>query len=145
MSLLKIARVPAITVDSEAWVLDAVETMSRLNAGAVLVVENERAVGIFTASDLLKRVIARGLSLADTRVGQVMTSPLTVATAETHNDDALRLMVDNHIRHLPIVDREERALGILGTRHLLGNMVDDLSQEVSSLSAYMGADGIGGD
>ena len=60
MKLLKIARTPAVTIGTESTVRHAVETMVDCGAGAVVVVENQSAKGIFTASDLLKRVVAKG-------------------------------------------------------------------------------------
>lgn len=144
MDLLRIARVPPITIGSSATVLDAVKKMSDTGAGAVVIVDDGRARGIFTASDLLRRVVAKGRRLEKTRLSEAATFPLTVARPDTECDAALRLMVENHIRHLPIVDRNARVRGMLSTRHLLRNMVDDLSHELTSLSSYFTADGIGG-
>jgi CBS domain-containing protein len=144
MNLLRIARIPPVTVGKNASVRDALETMRRENAGALVIVEDGLAVGIFTESDLLRRVVARGLSLPDTELQSVMTSPLTVATPETSSEDALRLMVSNHVRHLPILDDEGRPRAMLSTRHLLRSMVENLSDELHSLNAYICADGIGG-
>ena len=144
MDLLRIARVPPVTIGSSATVLDAVKRMAETGAGAVVIVDEDRAIGIFTASDLLRRVVAKGRRLEKTRLSEVATFPLTVAYADTECDDALRLMVENHIRHLPIVDQNTRVRGMLSTRHLLRNMVDDMSQELTSLNAYFTSDGIGG-
>ena len=144
MDLLRIARVPPVTIESSATVLDAVKRMSDTGAGAVVIVDDDQAKGIFTASDLLRRVVAKGRRLEKTRLSEVGTFPLTVAQADTDCEAALRLMIENHIRHLPIVDRNSRVRGMLSTRHLLRDMVDDMSQELTSLSAYYTADGIGG-
>ncbi len=144
MKLLKIARIPAVTIGTEATVRHAVETMVDHGAGAVVVVENRSANGIFTASDLLKRVVAKGSRLDETPIRKVMTSPPIVADGNMHPREALAIMASNHIRHLPIVDREGRVAGMLSTRHLLRNMVEELSQEIHSLDAYFCADGIGG-
>lgn len=144
MDLLRIARTPPVTIGPRASVLDAVELMSDSGAGAVIMVDGGKAIGIFTASDLLRRVVAKGRRLDTTALADVVTSPLTVAHADTACDQALTLMVQNHIRHLPIVDKGAHVRGILSTRHLLRNMVDDLSQEIESLDAYHGADGPGG-
>ena len=144
MDLLKIARVPPVTIGSSATVLDAVKRMSDTNAGAVVIVDDDQARGIFTASDLLRRVVAKGRRLETTRLSEVATFPLTVAQADTECEAALRLMIENHIRHLPIVDQNNRVRGVLSTRHLLRNMIDDMSQELTSLCSYFTADGIGG-
>ncbi|HSF20267.1 MAG TPA: CBS domain-containing protein [Vicinamibacteria bacterium] len=144
MDLLKIARVPAVTIGSRARVRDAVQAMTLQNAGAVVVVEDELPLGIFTASDLLKRVAAKGLPLDATPITDVMTAPLTVACHDMACKDALSLMASSHIRHLAIVDSHGRVGGMLTTRHLLRNMVESLTQEVLSLDSYYCADGIGG-
>ncbi len=144
MDLLRIARVPPITIGTTATVHDAVSLMTERRAGAVVTVTGERAVGIFTASDLLRRVFARGRALDQTLVTEVVTSPLKMVRPSASREDALKLMIVNHIRHLPIVDDRCRMLGMLSTRHLLRNMVENLSQELASLDAYFCADGIGG-
>ena len=144
MDLLRIARTPAVTIGPRASVLDAVELMSDSGAGAVIMADGGKAIGIFTASDLLRRVVAKGRRLEVTPLADVATSPLTVARPDTARDHALSLMVQNHIRHLPIVDEHAQVRGMLSTRHLLRDMVADLSQELDSLDAYYAADGIGG-
>ena len=144
MDLLRIARTPPVTIGPRASVLDAVELMSDSGAGAVVMVDAGKAIGIFTASDLLRRVVAKGRRLDVTPLADVVTSPLTVAHADTACEKALALMVKNHIRHLPIVDERAHVRGMLSTRHLLRCMVDDLSQELLSLDSYYTADGIGG-
>ena len=144
MDLLRIARTPPVTIGPRASVLDAVELMSDSGAGAVIVVDVGKAIGIFTASDLLRRVVAKDRRLDVTPLADVATSPLTVAHPDTACESALSLMVNNHIRHLPIVDERAYVRGMLSTRHLLRCMVDNLSQELLSLDAYHSADGIGG-
>jgi CBS domain-containing protein len=144
MDLLRIARTPPVTIGPRASVLDAVELMSDAGAGAVVLVDGGRPIGIFTASDLLRRVVAKGRRLEVTPLADVATSPLTIARPGTACERALELMVENHIRHLPIVDDRSQIRGMLSTRHLLRCMVDDLSQELNSLDAYHAADGIGG-
>ena len=118
--------------------------MSDSGAGAVVMVDAGKEIGTFTASDLLRRVVAQGRRLDVTPLADVVTSPLTVAHADTACENALGLMVKNHIRHLPIVDERAQVRGMLSTRHLLRNMVDDLTQELLSLDSYHTADGIGG-
>ena len=144
MDLLRIARTPPVTIGPRASVLDAVELMSDAGAGAVVVIDGGKPIGIFTASDLLRRVVAKGRRLDVTPIVDVATTPLTVAHADTECNEALTLMVENHIRHLPIIDERAHIKGMLSTRHLLRNMVDDLSRELQSLDAYFTADGIGG-
>lgn len=144
MSLLRLARVPAVTVTPATSVQGAIDTMAASSAGAVVVTRNEFPAGIFTARDLVRRVMASRFPLDVVSVAEVMTSSPKVAPDDMGPREALSIMLQNHIRHLPIVDDDGRVRGMLSTRHLLREMLVDLSQELDSLSAYIAADGIGG-
>src|ERR1039458_3865454 len=89
MSLLKIASVPPATVEPQASVLEAVETMAEHGVGAVAVVEKGELRGIFTERDLMLRVVLRSRHPKDTRVGEVMTAPVETIVDESGEDDAL--------------------------------------------------------
>jgi CBS domain-containing protein len=144
MNLLKIARVPALTVGPDATVLAAIEKMVEVGVGAVVVVDGDELVGIFTERDVMRRVVVKQLPPDTTKVSDVMSSPVEVAHKDTNPSEALSIMDSNHFRHLPIVDDEERVQGMLSIRHLLHRMVEDLSQELHALDSYVSADGIGG-
>jgi CBS-domain-containing membrane protein len=73
-----------------------------------------------------------------------MTSPVYTISQKTAGDDALKLMLQQHIRHLPVVDENGRAQGIVGMRDLLEDKVRELNQQLDSLESYITADGIGG-
>ncbi len=145
MNLLKIARVPAITVSPDATVLEAVERMVEFGVGAVVVVDKDNEIeGIVTERDILQRVAKNCLPCDTTKVSEVMTSSVQVAKAGTNPSEALSMMDSGHFRHLPIVDDEHHVQGILSVRHLLHHIVEDLSQELKALDSYVSADGIGG-
>lgn len=144
MSLLRIARTPAVTVTASTSVQGAVDAMTEASAGAVVVTRNGFPSGIFTARDLVRRVMASRFPLDAVSVSEVMTSSPKVATDDMRPSEALAIMMENHVRHLPIVDHGGRVRGMLSTRHLLREMLVDLSRELDSLSAYIAADGIGG-
>lgn len=144
MNLLKIARVPPLTVSPDTTVMVAIQKMVDVGVGAVAVVNDDRLVGIFTERDVIRRVNARHLSTEATKVSEVMSSPVEVAHADTNPSEALSIMDSRHFRHLPIVDEENRIRGMLSLRHLLHRMVQDLSEELEALDAYVSADGPGG-
>lgn len=145
MDLLTIARVPAVAVESSAMVRHAVVVMAENDAGATVIVDDDNVpLGIFTAGDLLRRVVMASRAVEITPVSEVMSSPLVFATRGTKGVRALSVMQSRHIRHLPIVDENGRLRGMLSRRHLLGSMVEDLSRELESLEAFVCADGIGG-
>lgn len=111
----------------ETSVSEAARLMADRNAGAVLVVDNDHLVGIFTERDVVFRVIAKDLDPAATRLQTVMTpSPLTLGPARTYGH-ALLLMQENGFRHVPVVENG-RPIGIISSRNA---MDPDLEEFVS--------------
>ena len=147
MSLLKLAHVPPATVEPAASVFHAVSVMAREGVGAVAVVEKTgrgEVQGIFTERDVMLRVVQKGLNPLEAKVRDVMTSPVEAASEETTAGEALALMLERHLRHLPIVSSEHRLLGMLSIRNLLEHQVQDLKRELDSLDQYLSNDGPGG-
>lgn len=124
--------------------MDAVESMARDAVGAVLVVQEERLVGVFSERDVMLKVVLKRLDPATTPLSSVMSSKLITVEPECEEDEALKLMVEHHIRHLPVTTTAGAVTGVLSVRNLLQTRVDTLTQQVDSLFAYMGADGPGG-
>jgi CBS domain-containing protein len=111
------------TVERAVPVRRAVELMTEHGIGSVLVVEAGRAIGIFTERDLLRRVVYRGLDPALTPVEAVMSTEVAMIGPESRVDEALRLMRDQGIRHLPIaIDGEVQGIVSLSD---LGHVVSD--------------------
>jgi len=145
MKLLKIARVPPVTVAPEDSIMSAVEKMCEVGIGAVAVVRNGDLVGIFTERDLMLRVVRPGISTLNTPISKVMTKNPSVAPLEMEASQAFEFMTEKNIRHLPIVDKNGKLQGMLSIRHLMRTCVDKLSHELEAMNAYLGVDGIGGD
>jgi len=144
MSLLKIASVPPALVAPSATVMEAVEVMAEHAVGAVAVVADGKLCGIFTERDVMLRVVLRHRHPRDTRVGDVMTSPVETITDESPEEDALVHMVERHVRHLPVVNAQGQLSGMLSIRNLLEHRVDDLARQLHSLDQYLSNDGPGG-
>lgn len=132
-----------ITISRTATVMEAIEVMAAARVGSV-VVGGERVEGIFSERDVMLRVVMEGRDPRGTKVQEVMTTPVYTISQKTAGDDALKLMLQQHIRHLPIVDDNGRAQGIVGMRDLLEDKVRELNQQLDSLESYITADGIGG-
>jgi CBS domain-containing protein len=144
MSLLRLAHVPPPIVDTAISVLDAVGVMARDRVGAVAVVEQGMLRGIFTERDVMLRVVQQQRSPAATSVRDVMTSDVRTLTDEATADEAIEVMLLGHLRHVPILGKNGRVLGLLSIRALLEDKVHDLSREVTALEQYMANDGPGG-
>jgi CBS domain-containing protein len=134
-----------VTVARSATVLDAIQAMAGAKVGSVVVVDGDRTVeGIFSERDVMLRVVLEGRDPAQTRVEQVMTSPVVTVSPRATVDEALQLMLECHIRHLPIVNADSRVQEIVSMRSLLEEKIADLTVELDSLGSYIAADGIGG-
>ena len=146
MKLLPLCDDTPATVEPEATVADAIQVMLERRVGAVGVVDTEfRVAGIFTERDVLRKVALSGRDPASIRVAEVMTPAVEMATNDTTPAEALQVMVESHFRHLPIVDRNGRLLGMLSIRNLLEHKVDELAQQLESLEQYVSNDdNIGG-
>jgi CBS domain-containing protein len=131
-------------VTSAMTVLEAVEAMSKNRTGACVVVDAGELVGLFSERDLMNKVVLKRRDPSQVSVGEVCTTKLITATPATPEHQALRTMIDNHIRHLPVVDPNGGLLGMLSLRKLLQHRVDELSVQLESLHAFITDDALGG-
>lgn len=117
-----------LTASPETTVRQAAKRMATKNVGAVMVVEGERLVGIFTERDILTRVVAAERDPKTTQLAEVMTtSPMTVDPNRTFGA-ALLMMFENGFRHVPVVD-EEKVIGIVSSRHALDPDLEEFVAE----------------
>lgn len=105
-----------ITVSGDVMIREAVGTMASARIGAVLVVEDGRVAGIFTERDLMTKVVGPGLDPKSTRVVDVMTVGVQTARVDDAAIDCLELMAAGQFRHLPVVDANDRPIGMLSQR-----------------------------
>jgi CBS domain-containing protein len=144
MGLLRIARTPLVTVNPQSTVMQAVRVMDQESIGAVAVTQSNVLIGMFSERDLMLRVVSERRDPERTLVEEVMTSAVETIHRDCTADEALKLMLDKHIRHLPIVDRDGSLAGMISMRSLLHDRIEDLTDQLVSLEAYFTADGVGG-
>jgi CBS domain-containing protein len=93
-----------ITVDENSSVKDAVDTMNEFQIGSLIVLERGKAKGIVTERDFLRRIIAGAKDVMNTKVKEIMTTPLVVVEPSTDLEEAVELMFQNKIKKLAVVD-----------------------------------------
>jgi CBS domain-containing protein len=117
-----------LTAPPETSVSNAARMMEDKNVGAVMVVENERLIGIFTERDAVFRVIAQGRDALTTRLADVMTTaPHTVDSDKTFGY-ALLLMQKNGFRHVPVIENG-KPIGIVSSRNALDPDMEEFVAE----------------
>ena len=112
----------------EATVSKAAKLMASKNVGAVMVVENERLVGIFTERDAVFRVIARGRDAQTTRLADVMTTPPLTVDPDKLFGYALLMMHENGFRHVPVIENG-KPVGIVSARNALDPEMEEFVSE----------------
>lgn len=119
-----------ISAPGSSSVRDAAIRMAESQVGAILVVDDERLVGIFTERDLLNRVMARRLDPDSTPLSAVMTPDPRAEPPELLLSQALVTMYEGCYRHLPVVE-DGRLLGVVSARDAMGEDLIEFERELT--------------
>jgi CBS domain-containing protein len=120
------------SVRPDATVTECVRTMAAEKIGALIVMDGERLIGIFTERDALNRVLAAGRDPGATRISEVMTKDPFCIPPTTTVGDAMELVTQRRFRHLPIVDNG-KVLAVISSGDLTHWLVKDQMVEVQEL------------
>jgi CBS domain-containing protein len=130
------------SVRVEDTVLDAARFMTERRVGAVLVLDGQKLVGIFSERDLMTRVVVAGLDPAATTVDAVMTRDVIAGVPGDSFTACIEKMQRHKCRHLPICEGE-RPVGVLSLRDLLQVDASEKQEEIRHLTSYVYSAGLG--
>jgi CBS domain-containing protein len=117
-------------------VLNALELMTEKNISAVLIMNGEELIGIFTERDYARKIILQGKASKDTPVIDVMTAnPITVNTSDSI-ELCMEIMTDKHIRHLPVANGQQ-VIGMISIGDVVKFIIADQKQTISQLESYI--------
>ncbi len=126
-----------VLISPETTVLRATSLMAQCQIGIVVVAKGGIPIGVFSERDLLRRVIAKGLSPRETPVRKVMTlDPITARASDPCKLAAL-MMSRRGCRHLPIIDEEGKVVEMLSMRDLLTDEIEEAASEIEAMQDYM--------
>jgi CBS domain-containing protein len=117
-------------------VLTVLRRMTEARVGAIVILDGERLVGIFSERDLMTRVVVAGRDPADTPVERVMTRDVVTADLQESRDECLAKMQRRGCRHLPVF-AEGRVIAMLSMRDLLNDEIQEQVEEIRHLRAYV--------
>jgi len=117
-----------LTAPPGTSVSEAAKLMAKKNVGAVMVVENECLIGIFTERDALVRVIAKGRDTHTTTLAEVMTSDPQTVDPNKSFGYALLMMYENGFRHVPVIENG-KPIGIVSSRNALDPDLEEFVAE----------------
>ncbi len=134
--ILRVKGSSLFTTSSEASLTGAVAMMSELDTGSLVVMEGDRMVGMLTFREVLAAIAAHQGATDGVRVGEVMVrDPVTVAPTVEANE-LRRLMVENHMRYLPVTDGEQ-LLGVISFLDVAKAVLEEQGFENRMLKNYI--------
>ena len=125
------------SISPDASVLDAVHQMNQHKIGAVLVMNDDHVVGIFTERDVLRRVMAQGGNPADMTVGSVMTEDVICVEPDSDLDEVSTIMKQRKIRHVPVCDSNGKVYGMISIGDVNAVHASNQEAQIHFLNEYI--------
>jgi CBS domain-containing protein len=125
-----------LSLDPDQTVFDALQMMADYDVGCLMVCSEGRLVGIFSERDYSRKGILQGHHSHETKVRELMTSPVTFVTPAHTVDDCMNLMTDRHIRHLPVLEGD-KVIGIVSIGDMVKWVISGQQQHIEALQGYI--------
>jgi CBS domain-containing protein len=120
----------------EATVYEAIDQMAQKGVGALLVMEGELLVAIVSERDYARKVILKGKSSREIEVRDIMSHPVICVPPELTIEQAMALMTEKHVRHLPVVVAET-VVGVISIGDVVRGIIDDKEFYIQQLTTYI--------
>jgi len=124
------------SVAPDSTVYDALMLMAEQNVGALLVLDREKIVGIFSERDYARKIILKGKASKETSVDEIMTSEVTTVHPGQSVEECMALMTDKRIRHLPVLEGEKLA-GLISIGDVVKAIISDREFIIKQLEGYI--------
>ena len=135
--LLSSKRQPLAAVSPKDAVLHALKVMADNDVGALLVLDGERLVGIFSERDYARKIILQGKASKDTLVSEIMSDKVLYVTLERTVSECMAIMSEKHFRHLPVLDDNQQVVGIVSIGDLVKETICEQEFIIRQLEHYI--------
>jgi CBS domain-containing protein len=117
-------------------VYDALRKMAEHDVGALIVLEGENLVGIFSERDYARKIILHGKSSKDTLVREIMTANVICVQPAQTVEHCMGLMTEKRVRHLPVME-ESRVIGVVSIGDVVKEMLSEQKFIIEQLEHYI--------
>lgn len=124
------------SIQPEATVFDAVKLMADKNIAALLVLEDQKIVGIITERDYARKVVLMARSSRETRVREIMSPQVMYVRPDHESEACMVLMTENRVRHLPVID-EGKLIGVISIGDLVKGVISEQKFIIQQLEHYI--------
>lgn len=125
-----------ITVRPDDKVIDALELMAHKNIGALMVMDHDRLIGIFSERDYARKGIIQGRKAKTTPISEVMIDDVITVSPDMDINDCMNLFIGKFIRHLPVV-KDGRVIGMLSIGDIVNAIIKEQTEHIKFLEQYI--------
>jgi len=124
------------SMTGNASVFDALKMMAEKNIGALMIIEEEKLLGIFSERDYARKIVLQGKASHDTLVNEIMTRTVITVASEDSLEECMSLMSKNKIRHLPVVN-DNKVAGIISIGDVVMSIIETQKETITHLQNYI--------
>lgn len=118
-------------------VYNALEIMVEKNVSSLVVLDDEKLIGIFTDRDYARKVILKGKASRETPVGDIMSGNMVTVNPDSTIDDCMELMTSKFIRHLPVLE-DNKLVGLVSIGDVVKYIIDEQKFIIENMEHYIG-------
>ena len=124
------------SVSPQSTVRQALELMADKNIGALLVLEANQLIGMFSERDYARKVVLKGKNSVDTLVRDIMTTEVICIKISQTFTECMKITTDHHIRHLPIMDKQN-VIGLISIGDVVKEILEEQNRTIEQLKSYI--------